>query len=773
MNRGFISLWVKAFVLFSFVTAAVVNGETAVATGALTGVVMDAVTSAPLAGARIVASRTPNSTETLTNSYGVYQFDRLTSGSNHIMVYKIGYAPMLCRANVVDGASTRYDIAVTPDTTDYPRGNLAGVVKAWQTGQLFPGQRIYYEDVFALSGYSFVVSDAQARFRIDNLREKPSIRLWTTVAGYMTSLVEPPVVADKTTSVTILLYPPGEYNYVRVYVNNRVGDAAIPGARIYYRMIGSSSEWYGGATNSNGSFCFSDKLMAGTYDMRIEHDAFASETIRATVVPSIAEIEVWVTMQPLEPTEGSIAGRALDAATSASIAGVKVLAVSTNPARTTQTLTNKFGEFRFDRLAAGSAWSLVFSKTGYNNESSACTVPAAGTVQRDVAMSGIGSLYGGVESTSTGRPLAGVLLKLTPAAASSSWPFGVSRYAVTDSDGAYRFPAVPSGLYSACAAKPGYVEQSKPIAVAVAGTRLDFLLQPAAAVQYGKLAGKVVDAVTSAPLPVAWVMVQLELSESLAAAPRRLVTATNALGAYKLDRVPVGSWTVSAARRGYLPTTHTAVIVKDQQTNLNLGLQPIVNKGAIVGTVTDEASGAALPNIRVIVPLIDQPHMANFNSALNGVTDSGGHYKIAGVPAGPRHVTAFGAICIPQTRPVTVVANTTATLDFALVKRPVQTLRVGVFDSLTGKPLPGARVSVPVCDIVEPFADWDMFQAAASGSGVATLGGIPDGTFPVVGSAPNYQTGFVPIPPYGVGSTALFLTPDPGRNTATNWMIYR
>lgn len=130
-----------------------------------------------------------------------------------------------------------------------------------------------------------------------------------------------------------------------------------------------------------------------------------------------------------------------------------------------------------------------------------------------------------------------------------------------------------------------------------------------------------------------------------------------------------------------MPGSQTVRIVKDRTTEVGFGLQRIVTPGAIEGDVKDAASGAALAGMHVVVPLIDEPHIANANTALHALTNTSGHYRIDGVPAGGRKAVAYGQEYIPAAETVTVAPGQTAQLDFALVKRPsdaTQTVTVAV-----------------------------------------------------------------------------------------------
>src|SRR6185436_3995995 len=83
--------------------------------------------------------------------------------------------------------------------------------------------------------------------------------------------------------------------------------------------------------------------------------------------------------------------------------------------------------------------------------------------------------------------------------------------------------------------------------------------------------------------------------------------------------------------------------------------------GRIAGRVTT-ADGRPLPGIQLTVT----------GTALGAVSDTGGRFLIREVPAGNRSVLARGIGYTSDTKPVTVSAGQTVSVDFTLTSSPIQ-----------------------------------------------------------------------------------------------------
>jgi TonB-dependent SusC/RagA subfamily outer membrane receptor len=109
--------------------------------------------------------------------------------------------------------------------------------------------------------------------------------------------------------------------------------------------------------------------------------------------------------------------------------------------------------------------------------------------------------------------------------------------------------------------------------------------------------------------------------------------------------------------------------------------------GAVTGRVTDAASGRPLPDVALVVA----------GTRLGAVTNAAGEYRIGGVPAGARTVTARRIGYQPASQAVTVAADAPATATFRLAVSALNLEEVVVTGS--GAPTERRRVGTSIASV--------------------------------------------------------------------------
>ncbi len=107
--------------------------------------------------------------------------------------------------------------------------------------------------------------------------------------------------------------------------------------------------------------------------------------------------------------------------------------------------------------------------------------------------------------------------------------------------------------------------------------------------------------------------------------------------------------------------------------------------GSIQGRVTDSAGGAVIG----AAVTVDQ-------STLRSVTDARGRYSLTGVPAGSRAIRARAIGYLPVTKPVTVTAGQTATVDLTLARSAVELAPLQVVVGSRARHTAAEELAVPV-----------------------------------------------------------------------------
>ncbi len=214
-------------------------------------------------------------------------------------------------------------------------------------------------------------------------------------------------------------------------------------------------------------------------------------------------------------------------------------------------------------------------------------------------------------------------------------------------------------------------------------------------------------------------------------------------GSYVINGVAPGGYTMEAYRPGYQ-------IDKSEGNFTHAGLGPVVQDfalslatpGAIAGTVTSQATGEFLSNIKItIYEAVDAtPPATGFVKGRQVATTStaaDGTYSVGGLPPGKYIVEADGSATGYSTneQTVDVVSGNSTTVNFQLTSAP-GTLVVTVLGQGTGTPPPpptplvGATVQVKQGAVVIQTGATD-----ATGKATFQLGA---GSYSVVASAAGY-----------------------------------
>ncbi len=272
-----------------------------------------------------------------------------------------------------------------------------------------------------------------------------------------------------------------------------------------------------------------------------------------------------------------------------------------------------------------------------------------------------GQIVGTVTDASTGKPIAD---------ASIVFPDNPKLAAmVSDADGVFQTKKVPVGAVTVDVSAAGYNKQVVPLAVEENNiTNYDFKLRPLKT--YGTIAGTVVDATTNAPMAA-----RIEFPGS-ALAP---VNADPATGAFKLDKVETGVYTLTANADKYVPATMTLSVEENKLATAAFKLSPTATAVAITGKVSDKKTGDAL------AATVTFPEAGN---AVFRTDPSTGVYKAQLMP-GSYTAVVEAKDYVKQTSAFVVEKGKPQVMDFQLVKVGMSITLKGIyfdFNKATIKP---------------------------------------------------------------------------------------
>lgn len=145
-----------------------------------------------------------------------------------------------------------------------------------------------------------------------------------------------------------------------------------------------------------------------------------------------------------------------------------------------------------------------------------------------------------------------------------------------------------------------------------------------------------------------------------------------------------------------------------------------INKGTVVGKVTDAGTGNGIENVTVTI--VEQSAKA----VISDETDTDGNYSLPNVAPGTQTITAKKSGYANYSTTVEVTANTTVTQDFSMNAVIASTVTGNVRSSADDAPLVGVKVWI---DDIQDFSD---------STGSYTLNGVSAGTVVLRASLSSY-----------------------------------
>ena len=267
-----------------------------------------------------------------------------------------------------------------------------------------------------------------------------------------------------------------------------------------------------------------------------------------------------------------------------------------------------------------------------------------------------GQIVGVVTDAGTGAPIAAtVAFPENPKMAT------MTADAVT---GIFNAKKVPVGAVTVEVSADGYNKQAVPMAVeANKVVNYEFKLRPLKT--YGTIAGTVVDAVTGMPMAASIAFPGSQLQP---------VTADAAAGAFKVDRVETGVYTVTANADQYIPATVTLSVEENKLATATFKLTPAATAVTVTGKVADKKTGD---------PLAATVTVLEAGNAVFNTDPATGLYKAQLMP-GAYSMVVEAKDYLKQTAALVVEKGKPLVRDFGLVKEGMALTLKGIYFN-TGK----------------------------------------------------------------------------------------
>lgn len=395
-------------------------------TGTIAGVVTDAVTGLPLAGASVATS--PSTTTVSTNAQGGYSIPNVPTGSYSVTASHAGYTANSGNAVAIAALTVTVNIALSPQA-----GTIAGMVTDATNGQPLAGANVTTQPPT-----SSVTTNAQGGYSIPGI-PSGTYTVTATRSGYAASSATVGVTVGGTATANLALVAlPGT-------LSGLVTEAGT-GAPVANATVTTLPPTTTASTNAQGAYSIPN-VAAGSYIVSVSRAGYSPGSTNATVGPGQnATANVTLT-----PVPGTIAGVVTNVSTGNPLAGASV---STQPPTATVT-TNAQGQYSIANVPPGT-YAVNVSLSGFSSSSGTATVSSAQTATTNVALTPLpGSITGLITDASTGQPIAGASVSTAPATSTVT----------TNAQGQYSIPNVAAGNYTVTATRTGYAAANGPVTV--------------------------------------------------------------------------------------------------------------------------------------------------------------------------------------------------------------------------------------------------------------------------------------------------------------------
>ncbi|SFE27343.1 Carboxypeptidase regulatory-like domain-containing protein [Paenibacillus catalpae] len=695
----------------------VVNAALSPVAGVLTGMITDATTGLPLAGAsiRVFTAEGITLQTTSTAADGSYTIPSLAPGSYSIVIAEEGYAGQTIGAMIDAASATTLNASL-----QQLAGAVTGRVTDSNTGAPIEDAiiRVFLNNIIVVR----VASLEDGTYDIGNLA--PGNYFVTIRAdGYGGQSFSVTVNPGQTTTENFILFPnPGSLTGV---VTDTSGNP-IAGAIISLNV------------NVAGGGLLLTRFVSQTDGRYIVENLLPLQyLVTASAVPyqsTFQSVAVLADTQStldfvLNPNPGTISGTIVDTnGVPVAGAGVVIKMQSGNGVSIASIFSDTNGHFQVSSLAP-SIYTVLASATDFQTASATISVQSDVTSPITlVLLPDPGSIAGQIVDAASGAVILGIAVTVT-----DSNNFLIASL-IADTKSGFQFDGLPPGSYTVAVHALNYkgevlgaIVQSNSI------TPVNFALEP----NPGTLVGEVTPAIGGA-------LIQLFNNNNI------LISSvfTQPDGSFTFIGEKVGSYNVTAIAMGYSSQVAGATILAGQTTDVTLTLSP--NPGQISGIVVDTAGN---PISTAVVKVL------NSNESVRGIgpAQGNGSYVIDAIPVGPKTVIASAPNFSNQVKGAFVDPGENVNgVNFVLTPDP-GTISGQITDQATGLIIPGASIEIRLNEA----SGLSVASATTTPFGNYQINGLQPGTYTVIAKANNYATGTVGTSVESNGSSIANIALDP------------
>ncbi|MFG6149247.1 carboxypeptidase regulatory-like domain-containing protein [Halobacillus sp. B23F22_1] len=665
--------------------------------GLLTGSITAAASGSPIAGAvvQVVTSENVLIETVLTDQNGQYTAGGLPPGNYNVVVTAANFQTKVGGAIILAGTTSTVDLMLIANP-----GAINGTVTPVQPNNIV--QLYNTNNVFITS----VIADQNGFYSFMNLAPGSYI-VTGSAPNFSTVSTGTFVNSDETTTVDINLTANPASIAGTIFDEN-----ANPISNATIRVFDSNEVSLGTAgTDAEGNYSIGN-LPPGALTVVVTAPGFSQVISGVILQPGESQADVDFT---LAANSGAISGLVIDAITDDLLANVSVVIrqAGSSDQIVASATTSPFGNYTVSGLSPGS-YTVTASLPGYGTITVGAIVVSDTTTNANISLIQLAGSIEGQLIDADGDPITGANLQLKLLNDLNVTIITI----LANPDGSFVFSNIEPGTYVIQASAPGF--QSKNVGVLVqadAITQSVIQLDSSPAV----LTGQVISQQSGTGIIGSTVTVSDPLTGSILGSG-----FTNQAGEFRIENLPAGSYNVTASASNFGSASTAVVLTAGDESTVILSLAS--NPGQVTGTVIDRITGFILAGASVQV--FDQTGAFVFSTN----TDAQGNYIATGLsPATYTVLSSFNGYA-NQLISLTVTADETSIASFALDPNP-STLTGQVTDD-NGSPIAGAQIIVRQFTAAGPI----IATALSHDDGFYLIPGLPQGSFTIIATAPNYGT---------------------------------
>ena len=592
----------------------------------LSGVVRDAKTQQPIAGAevRLAQSRQSSGQTVLSDAKGNYSFASAPAGSQSVLVIRPNYGATNSTVALVAGRSVAKNLFAVPNAS------VVGMVQDEEKQPVAAARismRAGSRDGMFMGGIGFgqwQYSGPDGRFVLRGVQPDADVQVEAVKRGLPSARSSTLKLAagERKGGVTITI-PRGlalagrvtdrdgkPLSGVAVAANDAEGNGE-PGVRVRRVVTSRLGGRVDNSVKSASDGSFAIRVKPGIYDLSFRREGFAEK--------NVSGIQVNTTSKPVEVKLDpgvELSGRVTRG-------GVGVEGVNVNIVGERGTVTAPDGSFSIGDLSPGQVMLIIRKQDDFIQQMRPASVPTKDLLI-DLPIGG--RISGRVVDKSTRQPITTFEAGISNTRSGGGMAFGMppSLKSFTSDDGTFVLDNVPPGPVQLVANAPGYadgrvggltVEDGKTVA------DVEVALEPGV-----KLTGRVTGPDGS---PLGGVSVRPDASASMSGRAGVIFNSgsfgmTDPSGEYSIDNVESGEKSFSFSKGGYLPAQKT-ITLSGKEARLDAQLSAGLTATGLV--VTD--AGVPVPDAAVRAVSASEGMFGR-----GATTDANGAFHIDGLAPG-------------------------------------------------------------------------------------------------------------------------------------------